>query len=326
MSAFTYGEAARLAFSGFGLVRREPLTVLAWGVFSAAAMALLIGLCALIVAPALTGFTDLARDSAAPPNPARMMGMVFGLLGGYFALLGGALVISAVQGAAVFRAVLEPGTGGPAHLRFGLQEVWLMAVAVSAIILLSMAMTPFSMVMSLVMVMSGALPTTAPPGPDATPAQLLSTAFPMTAGFWISELLIMTLTLLLMSRFVLCFPMTFAERRFRLFEAWGMTRGYTLKMALMLFVQGVSQYIAMIAFILLLGLVAAATVLTRLPEGGMAAMAGKPLSDWIALTWPVIAVAGIAAVPFFGVFAALYYAPLAEVYRRFRPPAADAFT
>lgn len=327
MSAFTYGEAARMAFSGFGLVRRQPLTILGWGVFSALAMAAVVGLAGLLMAPALMSISQVARDSAtAAPNPARMMGSILGLLGGYLVLLGGILVVNTVQGSAVFRTVLEPGRGGLAHLRLGSQEMWLLIVAVSAIILLSMAMTPFSMVMSIVMVMSGGMAPAAVPDSSAPPSVILSTMFPASPVFWGMELVLMVFSLFLMSRFIMAFPMTFTDRRFRLFESWGLTRGHTLKMALMIFLQGISQYVAMFAFVVVLALVAAATVMTRLPEGGMAAMAGKSLSDWIALVWPVLAVAAVVAVPFFGVFAALYYAPLAEAYQKFKPPAADAFS
>ncbi len=327
MSAFTYGEAARMAFSGFGLVRRQPLTILAWGVFSALAMAAVVGLAGLMMAPALISIGEVARDSAAaPPNPAQIMGSILGLVGGYLVLLGGILVVNTVQGSAVFRTVLEPGRGGLAHLQIGSQELWLLIVAVSAFILLSMAMMPFSMAMSIVMVMTGGARPTAAPDPNAPPSVILSTMFPASPVFWGTELVLMVFSLFLMSRFIMAFPMTFADRRFRLFESWGLTRGHTLKMALMIFLQGISQYLAMFAFVAVLALVAAATVMTRLPDGGMAAMAGKPLTDWIALIWPVLAVAAVVAVPFFGVFAALYYVPLAETYLKFKPPAADAFT
>jgi hypothetical protein len=221
MATFSVTEAAG---SGFKIAFGRPLSVLVWGL----AYLLLVGVpVALVFAwagPDLINFIHAVAQRAhdeieAPFDPSMMMPFQ-----GKMMLLQPVLFLSgllgrAVLAGAVFRAVLEPRNRGFAGLRIGAQELWLAVLFLAYTILMVLFVIAVALACGLV-----GLALTAALGA----AHLASV---WTTIVWIVACLIAIVVFIwVMLRFSLAFPMTFAEREFRLFESWSLTKGRAWKL------------------------------------------------------------------------------------------------
>src|SRR6185312_6765210 len=169
-----------------------------------------------IVASYQEGLAQAARHE--PPDPARLMALRARMFSYNPLIWLLSLAAQAVLMGAVFRAWLEPQDNRFGYLRLGLREVWLgLTYLVLLVMAAIMVLTLFIPIAIAVGVSAAAAPHGAGPG---LPAVLLLCAIALAGGgviVWV-EL-----------RLCLALPMSFAQRRFVLYESWDLTRGLALK-------------------------------------------------------------------------------------------------
>ncbi len=208
-------DIGRTATAGLGVIARAPLAVLAW-----AAVLFVVGV--LPVAGLLSAFVgalvELAHAEAAgrEPAPEDIMPMMSAAFAMQPVLLITGMAVRAIITSAVFRAVLEPDESRWFYLRLGAQELWMALMIAVMWILLSLLSFPAAFVVMPV-IMFAAM------GAQNDPAMVIApTVF--------AVLVMGGLYAWLLIRFSMALPMTFAQRQFRLFESWKITKGHTLRL------------------------------------------------------------------------------------------------
>jgi hypothetical protein len=199
--------------SGFALIRRRPASVLVWGLlivlFVQAPILAVLGLGASdLLALAVTG------QSRTPPTQ-QVMEFAFGLqrhIALIEACLLPAIAIRVIISAAVYRAVLEPGKAAFAYLRLGRQEAWLLLLALTFSALAAIAIFPLELVVIAAVLSLAAL---------HAPVVYIAPALTVAA---------LVVLLWAFARLSMAGPMTFADREFRLFESWRLTRRNGLRL------------------------------------------------------------------------------------------------
>lgn len=216
MSGFSIGETL---VSGFRLVVRRPAAVLLWGL---AFTAITILPLALVFGPLLGGLPALVRalqqgGQAADVSDAVAMRVAGGVLLAIPLLFIAVLVAHATITGAIYRSVLEPAKRDFGSLRFGSQELWLILLVLARSVVFSVLggaiMLGAALVCGLGLLLSAWL---AQPwaGLVRAPFFIAAGVGAVAAGVWV------------WLRLSLAGPMTFAERHFRLFESWTLTRGH----------------------------------------------------------------------------------------------------
>jgi hypothetical protein len=213
MARIDIGEALG---EGFRLVGRRPLDVMAWGL----AYFIFGILPVFAVLWWMSGsWLDWARQLQAHPEAVGSPQMMAAQM--RFQAIQPLMFLSGIVGrtlvvAAAFRAVLTPQDRGFLYLRFGKAELWL------ALVLLVQAVCIFLTVVGLTIpVVLFWIPT-------------MVAAHQGSFGGWeiplglIAGLAALAVFVWLCIRFSMAAPMTFAERQFRLFESWSLTRGHAL--------------------------------------------------------------------------------------------------
>jgi hypothetical protein len=211
---------------GFKLIAREPLSVLAWGLVSLAAALIPSGLYFALMGGELVDYYrelfqaagDDAADMPVAPSSAAV---------GLIQLLQWAayIVSGAVVYAAVYRAILRPDERGFARMRLGQDELYVGLVTVILVVLL------------ILLLMVGTIVLMIPIGIGFAIAGAAGGANILAVLVGLLALAAMVGVALLYSRFGMALPMTFAERRIRVFEAWTLTKGYSGQLLLMAFLQ-----------------------------------------------------------------------------------------
>jgi hypothetical protein len=308
MSDFSIGDAVG---SGFGLISRRPLSVLAWAVVYLA----------LAVIPALTHFAAIRpawtgmihawvehTRAGGPPDfsDIRSYNMQMAHAGGLMWLsLLGSLIAWAVLTAAVYRSVLEPENKSFASLRLGVQELWLALLFIAGGILLfvvEIVVAVIAAILTAFVAVAGHL-MPQPLGGLVAGLLIVAICFGAIAAFlWIC------------ARFSLAGPLTFKERQFRLFESWTMTKGHGWKLVglfllMILIVFALLVVVMAVQGAVFLGVVGANGFdLTRLAD--MVASGGwwRPFSPWFVAAVVVRAILGTA-------FLAIMVAPWAVAFR-----------
>src|SRR5579863_7056734 len=124
MADFSITEAVGV---GTGLIARKPLTVLVWGVFP---VVVLVPFLLLFAGTLIAVISEASRAGA---DQSAIAEAILPQIGGLFLFVLLAIVLAwvvgAMIGAAAYRAVLQPEQSSFAYLRFGSQELWLMAVS-----------------------------------------------------------------------------------------------------------------------------------------------------------------------------------------------------
>jgi hypothetical protein len=204
--AFSASEAA---FEGFRIVRREPVTVLVWAVLELL-FSLAIGLTALPMTRDLMAAEQAQTTAAA--NPWSILSAV-GLL--YLVLVPLYLLQVTLIGAAVYRTVLRPQEKGVARLKFGADELRLLGLWI--------LMGLLFLVMGIVLLfLIGAAAGAVAAATHSVTAFNSATALGI---FLILNLLFLLVFCWLAVRLSLAGPMTFAQRKIRLFGSWKLTKG-----------------------------------------------------------------------------------------------------
>lgn len=243
----TFSVSAALG-SGFRLIVRRPVSLLAWGL----AFHILVGVPVILLftwaAPDFFNLFHSAMDRAAqdpehPFNPALMMPLQGKLMLLQPLLMLVTMLAGAILTGAVFRAVLEPRNRGFFGLRLGAQELWLALLGVVFAILMVLVMLAIALVCGILGVaLSAALAAAHASQVWTGVAWIVVCAIGVVVMLWV------------LLRLSMAFPMTFAEREFRLFESWRLTKGHTWSLfflALLLFI-----VLALIVVVIDLALVA----------------------------------------------------------------------
>lgn len=212
MAAIDIGRAAT---AGLRVIARNPVAVLAW-----AGVLLLVGVLPVagLVTTVLGSIVELAEAERAgvEPSPEAIMPMMSAIFAMQPVLLITGMGVRAILTAAIFRAVLELDQKRWFYLRLGAQELWVALMLAVLWILLSLVSMPVGLlIVPVVMVAAMAA------GNDPTMLILPTLA---------AVLVMVGALLWVMIRFSMALPMTFAERKFRLFESWTLTRGRTLSL------------------------------------------------------------------------------------------------
>lgn len=288
MPTFNIEDAA---FSGVGLLSRKPMAALAWAVLWAILIALVTIPFIGIIANVLTLFVRFQGN----PDPSLIAPRFAGLFA--FIILTGlcSLVLGAVISCAVYRAILTPEDSAFAYLRMGEQEIIVLIVNFVKALVIGAASFGLAMVLGAVELASG--------GHMGGPLDLPGRLIIQCVVFW------------LQLRLCMAAPMTFADRRFRLFESWALTQGIVLRLlavGVILFVIGLVVYFALTSLGVATGLAIwnssprpadLQALLSQSPDVWMG-----PLAPFIALTVLLVIVGGSVLTP-------IIIAPWAYIYR-----------
>lgn len=296
---------SRAAGTGFGLVRRRPGAVAAWGLVY---FLLAILPQFLVLALVFPDLGSIAEGSGPDRDSAQMLALQSKVSLAQWVSIIPSIAAQAVVSCAVLRAVLEPEAAANAYLRLGDQELWtgvvILALGFFALMAMLAAVVPAAIVAGVAALAGGGV--TAMGGLAA----LVIVAVAMTAVLYGVVRLSMAL------------PMTFVERRFLLFESWAVTRGHgwplfwlaSLLMAVVLLIQVAVFGCALIA-------VVGVGFAFRDQLGPLFA---GPSAAWLSVVAPVVLVAAAAfslvAVALFTVM----LAPWADVYRQLHPASGEA--
>lgn len=293
-------SATDAAFEGFRLARRSPLTILIW-----AAAYILFGLLFFALAggsfiammAAVADFENISDPTLQDMEP------LMTAYTGFLWLMPASLVFSVVLYTAVIRAVLMPEESRFGYLRLGMDEVRVFVVMLVLGIL------------AFVLYMAVALVTGILAGVLGVVAQDVGSGVGLLGLLFI--LLVVGLFVWLGIRFSLALPITVAEKKFAIFDSWGVTRGHALGlfgMILIMIVMGI--VVSILAWAVLLPLM----FLT----GGIQALAGMEgagFAEIMRAMGPAIVVYVLCNSIISALGLAIFMAPYAAAYRDIRAAA-----
>lgn len=298
-------DIGKTAFAGFGLVRRKPLTIVGWGLF----LFVLGVLPALAFVGPMIGnfeqFIAMARSNT-HPDPEQMVEMMAPLYAAHPILWLTSLITRVVLTGAIFRAILEPSAGSWAYMRLGMAEVMMALVVIVLAILVGLGVS-----VSVIAVF-------------AVCAAIWQASQPAAIGVGVLMGLVLAIALIwVLLRFSLAAPMSFAEKNFRLFESWRVTKGNSLRLLLVALIVGIIlsvlemliAAIVMTVAILVIRLGAADAV----SESSIHAFFSQPVSTWLPQVLPWAVGLGLIGSLVGAVFLTIATAPWAEAYRQLRP-------
>ena len=274
----------RAVASGFRLIGREPLAVLAW-----AAVYLALGI--LPQAAIWPKMAQLMRTSGGEMDPRVLAELNAAMLGYQPVIWLCSILMYTLLYGAIYRAILEPENRRYFYLRLGMQELWMLlssaVVLILGVIAIIIAAIPIGIVGSAA-------------GQGATGLTFLLGCAVFLLFFWLAM------------RFALAGVMAFAQGRFVLLGSWRLTKGHGLKMMgvavlLLCIVLGVELVFGVAAFLSLYPMI----------NGGEAALT-KALGDPATLVsrWaPWIVVLCLLGSIVVAAFYAVLAAPWASIYR-----------
>jgi hypothetical protein len=289
MPTFNIEDAA---FAGVGLLGRKPIAALVWAVLWAILIAIVTVPFVGILANALTLFVRFQGN----PDPELIAPQFPGLLA--FVILTGlcSLVLGAVISCAVYRAILTPEDSAFAYLRMGEQEINVLIV--NFVKALTIGAASFGMAMVL-----GAVELATTGGRLGGPFDLVGRLIIQCVVFW------------LQLRLSMAAPMTFAERRFRLFESWGLTQGIVLRLlavGAILFIIGMVVYFALAT----IGILAGLGIWNSAPRpADLQALLSQPPDVWMGPLAPFIALSVLLVIVGGSILTPIIIAPWAYIYR-----------
>jgi hypothetical protein len=305
MAGIPIGE---VAFAGFGVIRRKPLAVLVWG----------LALFVLGVLPVLgafglmaSSFGELFRQAAEGVEPSVEEAIDFQLR---MLALNPLLMISSLVGrvlltCAIFRVVLRPQDDRFFYLRLSMTEVLVGLVYLALAFLLGF------------LALAGVL--------VGVGLAMATWAVSEAAGFGIAIVLagaLIGLVIWLGLRLSMAMPMTFADRRFRFFESWALTRGHTLSLFLIgLLTVVIVWLLEMVMFGVAAAVIVPFLIAHPLDEAALAAFFNRPMEAWLAELTPWLLIGGLIVSILGSVLYAVITAPWAAAYRYLAPtPPAEA--
>ncbi len=311
-------DVVRSATAGFGVIARNPLAVLIWGLVL---LVVSIAPALLIMGGFLSSMINIAaqQDAGVEPDPEAVMAMMVPMMAGYPLLFLTSILARVMMTGAIFRSVLEPEARRWFYLRLGAQELWMGLVMVVLSIMAGMLISVFwlfgFLVIGSIAAASGAIASPEPPLWLAPIAVLVGLAG-VGGLIWLAL------------RFSMALPMSFAERQFRLFESWSFTRGKAGSLLLV----GILTWVIIVVIQLALWIVcmvvfgvaiAGAVGVSGADEHAIEAFFQQPPAVWIAAAAPWLIIGGIVLAVLGAVFTTLFTAPWAEAYRQLKGAGAD---
>jgi len=291
MTTFNIEDAA---FMGVGLLVKRPAAAIAWSLV----WAVLVAIVALPFASTLAAYVTVIARTGGRPSTSDIL-PIAPQLGAFVLLIGlGGLVVGAVISCAVYRAVLEPENSEFAYLRLGDQEIRVMVVNfIRGLILFGINLV-LSITVAMLLVVANAA------GPAATSiVRLAGEAFVLAVLFWVQL------------RLSLAGPMTYWERRFRLFESWTLTRSLTgrlVAVGLILFVIGAVVYLGVVT----LGVAGSLTLWNSAPRpADIQSLLSQSPSQWIVPLAPFITLIAVMVLIAGALLTPIGLAPWPHIYR-----------
>ncbi len=296
MADIAIGEAIT---AGFGVIRRQPLAVLLWGLVQLAVTGLIIA----ALAPFYMAlFTELARAGSGgqPPDMQAFQPMALQMQGASYLLDLVGAATGAVVYCAVFRSVLHPEQNRYGYLRVGAPELFTLVLMIAGyiafVIALLVAMIPIIIVVGILV---------------ATHAVAAAIIFGVVIG-----VAAVVAAIYVALRFSLVVPMMVDDGKFHLMESWALTRGKVWS----LFMVGlITVLILLLAEIVVLAIFGVAGF------AGLAAIAGgmdhlgqffkQPSAAILSGMAPLLAAYAVLWVPLAGCAYAIMAAPFARAYR-----------
>jgi hypothetical protein len=297
MGTFNVEDAA---FAGVGVLSRKPVSVFIWALLWTA-------LIAVVTAPFIgmvASFATLIARNGGRPEPGSLLPIFGGLFAWGILLWLGALCLGAVVQSAVIRAVLRPEDDAMAYIRFGTEEVHVLTVNFVKFVVLFVVQLVAGIVVLLV---AGVAAASGPSG--------------LLMALCIGRLCTLILVAWILLRLSLAAPMSFSERKFRLFESWTMTRGMNLRL------WGVAIIVGVLVFVIYLLAICIGVIGGMSIGAGGAGLAGirnllaLPPSQWEPILAPFIALMGLAALVAGALVTPIALAPWPHIYRSLMTPA-----
>ena len=299
------------AFAGFGVIARHPGAVLTWGVaMLVLSVAPVLALIAFMGPEILKTMAAVMQHRDGPVDQEAMRQLMQMQSGMMLVQIGGWLWSTFIKGlicSAVFRAVLEPDQSRGAFLRLGAQELWLTLLFLVASVLGYIVVVIASIGVMIPAFIVGL----------ASGSQGQGTLSGVLTGFGLA-LIAMAVLIWLGLRLSLAAPMTFADRQFRLFESWSLTRGSAWRLL------GVALLSLLMVFAI--ELVVAGVVLGSVFAAGgppvwlndpmaIRAFFAQPPLDLLRRLWPWLALVGVVWTLIGAGLVTLFCAPWAAAYR-----------
>lgn len=287
-------SASDCAFEGFRLARRTPMTILIW----ALAYIVFTAFCFIFVGGSFVALMAAATELQGVAQPS--MDQLQPLMAAYAGMawiLPLAIVFGAVTYTAVVRAVLQPEQKGLGYMRLGMDEVRVFVVYLVLSILAVIAAVVIYGVAGVIGGVAGAA------AGDAAGMIALVLMIAATAVFvW------------LLVRFSLAIPITFDQKKFAIFDSWGVTRGRALGLfGMTLIVIVMALVVSILTSIIVLPL--------TFMFGGMAnlaALEGAGMGEIMSAMGPAIVIYVIYNGIVSALMLAILYAPYAAAYRDIR--------
>ena len=209
MADFSIGEAAG---AGFKIIARKPMAVLLWSGLIFGAIFVPLGLLFGTMVPVILAMVkEAAANPDAEPPVDQIMAVYLRMMMLQPLIVLGSLVLRAVLGAAVFRAVLTPEDDAWGYLRLGMRELWVGATSIVMGIIIG-----FGMVALMI------------PGAIIIAITAISQNVWLIVGVAVVIGIIFILTAIWLSlRFSMAVLLSYDANEFRLFESWEFTRGQT---------------------------------------------------------------------------------------------------
>lgn len=298
MSTFSIGKAA---FSGFELIAKKPVLLvsltLAYGLINY--LPVLGFLASGASVPAFTGENGPEAAEALIEQFSSPGAIALGLL---WALSQLALVF--VLQTAIYRAVIEPRNVGFGYLRLGMDELRQFLLTLLVILLF----LPFVVTVTLLGGAGAGLASLAPEGTSG-PLAALAILVVVVLAFWV------------LVRLCLAAPMTFAEKKVRLFESFRVTKGRFWKLVgvfVMLILLALALFIAMaVLFGLLLAILGAGFMVTggSFDWESLGSVLQPDLTSLASFATPLTLVTVVADSLMNALLMIVFGAPLAYVYK-----------
>lgn len=298
-------DIGKVAFAGFHLVRRKPMAVVGWALFL-----FVVGVLPALafVGPMANSFSEFIALAKADVEPSQdqIMSMMTTMYAAHPILWITGLITRMVLTGAIFRAILEPSAGSWAYMRLGMAEVMMALVVLVMSIVIGLG-AGVAAVIGFVLCIA---------------IWQASHAAAIGIGILLGLALVIGLLWVLL-RLSLAAPMSFAEKNFRLFESWRVTKGNSLRLLLVALIVGImlavlETIIAAIVFAILIPIAHAGAGSGALSEASIEAFFSQPVATWLPQVLPWAAGLGLIGSLVGVVFVAIATAPWAEAYRQLR--------